>query len=50
MRAPCDAPLTESTPNNPVERTAHSPGFCGYSWDFPLRAAAHRERWADQTT
>ena len=46
MRAPCDAPLIESTPNNPVERTAHSTGFCGYSWHFPLWAAAHQERSA----
>ena len=38
--------LPKPTPNNPLELTAHSAGFCGYSWRFPLGAAAHRERWA----
>jgi hypothetical protein len=32
--------------NNPVELTAHSAGFWGYSWRFSLWAAAHRERSA----
>jgi hypothetical protein len=32
-------------PNNPLERTAHSAGFLGYSWRFLLWAAAQRERW-----
>jgi hypothetical protein len=34
------------TPNNPVERTAHSADFSGHSWRFLLWAAAHRERSA----
>jgi hypothetical protein len=33
-------------PNNPLELTAHSAGFVGYSWRFLLWAAAQRERWA----
>jgi hypothetical protein len=32
--------------NNPLELTAHSAGFCGYSWRFLLWAAAQRERSA----
>ena len=27
--------LAKAAPNNPVERTAHSIGFLGYSWRFP---------------
>ena len=30
--------------NNPLELTAHSAGFVGYSWRFLLWAAAQRER------
>jgi len=30
--------------NNPLELTAHSAVFWGYSWRFPLWAAAQRER------
>jgi hypothetical protein len=37
-------PLPVPAPNNPLELTAHSAGFCGYSLRFPLWAAAHRER------
>jgi hypothetical protein len=33
-------------PNNPLELTAHSAGFVGYSWCLLLWAAAQRERWA----
>jgi hypothetical protein len=32
-------------PNNPLELTAHSAGFVGYSWRFLLWAAAQRKRW-----
>ena len=37
------------SPNNPVERTAHSTGFLSCSRRFPLWAAAHRERSAPET-
>jgi hypothetical protein len=33
--------------NHPLELTAHSAGFAGYSLRFLLWAAAQRERWAD---
>jgi hypothetical protein len=33
-------------PNNPLELTTHSAGFCGYSWSWWLWAAAQPERWA----
>jgi hypothetical protein len=36
---------TFASPNNrSLELTAHNAGFCGYSWRFPLWAAAQRER------
>jgi hypothetical protein len=35
--------------NNPLERTAHSAGFLGYSPRFLLGAAAQRERYQAQT-
>lgn len=41
-------PLPELAPNNPLELTAHSAGFVGCSWRFPLWAAAQRERWASR--
>jgi hypothetical protein len=36
--------LPTPAPNNPLELTAHSAGFVGYSWRFLLWAAAQRER------
>jgi putative tryptophan/tyrosine transport system substrate-binding protein len=35
-------------PNKPLELTAHSAGFLGYSRCFPLWAAAHRQRSASE--
>jgi hypothetical protein len=40
--------LPQLGPNHPVELTAHSAGFCGESWRFPLWAAAHRGRSPNQ--
>jgi len=37
-------PKLRMLPNNPLELTAHSAGFWGYAWRFPLWAAAQRER------
>jgi len=39
LRRPSPSPA-----NNPLELTAHSAGFWGKSWRFPLWAAAQRER------
>jgi hypothetical protein len=36
--------LPQLGPNNPLELTAHSAGFVGYSWRFLLWAAAQWER------